>query len=75
MPRRPVPIGELATSVLEFIERERLDKTASVSYTKGTPLSTETGQSMQKVALQVRQLSNAPVSYADLHTFRKRYGI
>lgn len=70
-------IGELATGVLEQVEREQLVKTAEMSYTSRvgqcvTPL----GKLLCKVADELRTVAkDQTITYSDLTNFRKRYGV
>ncbi len=76
MARKTQSIGELATRVLETVEQEQLVKSASLSYTRDTGVSTELGKLMVKVAEKIRSEATRPgITYADLHNFRKHYGL
>ena len=70
-------IGELATDVLEQVEREQLEKTAGMSYTsKESQCSTSLGKLMCKVANELRtEAKDQSITYSDLTNFRKRYGV
>jgi len=65
-------IGDLARNVLEAVERGQVEKIASTTYNS---MRTDTGRLMLKVAEELRNHKPAPISYADLATFRNRYGI
>jgi hypothetical protein len=75
MAREIKTLSKLADEVLSKLESEQLVKSANLSYTN-SKLETQIGQQMVKVAELVREAANGnKISYADLDTFRKRYGI
>jgi hypothetical protein len=71
MARKPQTLDALATGVFEAVAKQRVVKTAEVSY-----VSTELGKLMQKVASNLRTEANGPrIDYTDLAKFRIRYDI
>jgi len=72
---RPNSIGRLAETVLAEVERERLSKTAELTYTTDDAVRTPVGQMLLKVAEYVHAEATGEISYADLEEFRERYGV
>lgn len=67
-------LSQLASSVMQEVEKAQLVKEAEVAYTNET-LKTETGKLMHKVAEQLRIAGSPRVTYDDLARFRKAYDV
>lgn len=70
--KKTTSLSELATSVLDEVQRGQVEKTAASAE---LVLGTDIGQSLVKIAKEVRSLSQADVTYEDLANFRKTYNV
>lgn len=68
-------LSQLATSVLQEVEKGQVVKEAAATYKPSQPLTTETGKMLQKVAELVRIAGKTKISYTDLERFRKTYDV
>lgn len=68
-------LSQLATSVLDSVEKAQLEKQAKVAYINEQELKTETGKLLVKVAAELRIAGSAKVTYTDLARFRKTYDV
>lgn len=68
-------LSQLATSVMQTVEKEQLVKQAKLAYTNTEPLKTETGKLMQKLAEQLRIEGSSKITYTDMARFRKAYDV
>lgn len=68
-------LGDLADAVIQKINSTELEKTATVSYTRGTKVNSETATLLTKVASQMREVANNPtrITYDDIAQYRKRH--
>jgi hypothetical protein len=71
MRRSSMPLGDLATHVLDAVEREQLGKTAAATYTSNT---TEVGDGLRKLAAELRSHNPDALTYDDLAKYRMRHG-
>ena len=65
-------LGDLATSVLDHVDSQRLVKTSAVSYTL-EQFQTSVGQEMLKLAEAVRAEADDSITNEDLAKFRATY--
>lgn len=68
-------LSQLATSVMQTVEKDRLVKQAEVAYTNRQPMKTDTGKLLQKLAEQLRIEGSSKITYTDLARFRKAYDV
>lgn len=68
-------LSQLATSVLDSVEKAQLEKQAKLAYINEQELTTETGKLLVKVAAQLRIAGSTNITYTDLTRFRKTYDV
>jgi hypothetical protein len=64
-------MSDLADAVFREIQKDELEKAASIAYTEKKPLNSEAGKLLMKVAQELRNPTATEISYADLAKYRK----